>query len=109
MVPKVLTYLIKLNEKALNTNYLNSQKETSIKYKIMFKSHNSRTLSFWRALTAECIATFLYSLLVSLMAASSQDTEPATTQAFTGVVAGLAIATLSTIFLPVRKQNPHHF
>ena len=60
-------------------------------------------MSFWRALTAECIATFLYSLLVSLMAASSQDSGPGTGQAYTGVVAGLAVATLSTIFLPVRK------
>ena len=63
--------------------------------------HLIRTLSFWRALTAECIATFLYSLLVSLMAASSQDTGPGTSQTYCGVTAGLAISTLSTIFLPV--------
>lgn len=37
------------------------------------------------------------------MAASSQDSGPGTGQAYTGVVAGLAVATLSTIFLPVRK------
>ena len=37
------------------------------------------------------------------MAASSQDSDPGTGQAYTGVVAGLAVATLSTIFLPVRK------
>ena len=61
----------------------------------------SRTLSFWRALTAECIATFLYSLLVSLMAATSVDSGPGSTQAYCGVVAGLAIATLATIFMPV--------
>ena len=43
------------------------------------------------------------------MAASSQDAGPATTQEFTGVVTGLAVTTLSTIFLPVRKQIRHHF
>ena len=40
------------------------------------------------------------------MAATSQDSGPGTGQAYTGVVAGLAVATLSTIFLPVRKW-PH--
>ena len=60
-----------------------------------------RTLSFWRALTAECIATFLYSLLVSLMAATSQEAGAGTVQAYCGLVAGLAVATLSTIFMPV--------
>ena len=60
-----------------------------------------RTLSFWRALTAECIATFLYSLLVCLMRVSSADSHPGTSQAYCGLVAGLATATLATIFLPV--------
>ena len=60
-----------------------------------------RTLSFWRALTAECIATFLYSLLVCLMSVSSGDSHPGTSQAYCGLVAGLATATLATIFLPV--------
>ena len=60
-----------------------------------------RTLSFWRALTAECIATFLYSLLVCLMKVSSADSQAGTSQAYCGLVAGLATATLSTIFLPV--------
>ena len=39
------------------------------------------------------------------MAASSQDSGPGTGQAYTGVVAGLAVATLSTIFLPVREDD----
>ena len=60
-----------------------------------------RTLSFWRALTAECIATFLYSLLVCLMSVSSADSHPGTSQAYCGLVAGLAMAALTTVFLPV--------
>ena len=63
-----------------------------------------RTLSFWRALTAECISTFLYVLLVCCMhqtVSSTPDLHPSSGQAYCGMVAGLAIISLTTIFLPV--------
>jgi len=63
-----------------------------------------RTLNFWRALTAECISTFLYVLLISCISktiSSTPDLPQASTQVYCGLVAGLAIISLTTIFLPV--------
>ena len=70
-----------------------------------------RTLSFWRALTAECISTFLYVLLVCCIhetAATTPELHQSSAQAYCGIVAGLAIISLTTIFLPVSgaHSNP---
>jgi len=63
-----------------------------------------RTLSFWRALTAECISTFLYVLLVCCVhqtVSITPDLHISSGQAYCGIVSGLAIISLTTIFLPV--------
>ena len=63
-----------------------------------------RTLSFWRSIAAECISTFLYMLMTSCMSmtvSTSPDMSPATAQVYCSLVAGLAITSITTIFLPV--------
>merc|ERR1719219_3352778 len=71
-----------------------------------------RTLSFWRALSAECISSFFYVLLISCITKSSSSSSASKKgdstsldllhiQVYCGLSSGLAMITLSTIFLPV--------
>ena len=61
-----------------------------------------RTLEFWRAIIAECIATFFYvSMICSAHSATSDQDSAAAVQVFTAVGTGLAMATLHHAFAPV--------
>ena len=62
---------------------------------IMIHGIFCRTLEFWRAIIAECIATFFYvSMICSAHSATSDQDSAAAVQVFTAVGTGLAIATL---------------
>jgi hypothetical protein len=71
-----------------------------------------RTLEFWRAIIAECIATFFYVLMLSSVhqALNHPKDSIATVQLYSAVTAGLAAATLTHAFLQVCcmliLQNP---
>ena len=61
-----------------------------------------RTLEFWRAIIAECIATFFYVCMIcSVHATMKGDDSVADLQIYTAVATGLAMITLYHAFSPV--------
>ena len=61
-----------------------------------------RTLEFWRAIIAECIATFFYvSMICSVHSTMREVDSPADIQVYTAIGTGLAMFTLYTAFSPV--------
>ena len=63
-----------------------------------------RSIIFWRSLAAECISSLLYVLLISSIShatISDENISVSTGQVYCGLVTGLAIISLTTIFLPV--------
>jgi len=62
-----------------------------------------RTLEFWRAIIAECIATFFYVVMICSVHQSmdTQQDSLADVQIYTAIATGLAMITLAHAFLPV--------
>jgi len=62
-----------------------------------------RTLEFWRAIIAECIATFFYVVMICSVhhTMKSPQDSPADVQIYTAIATGLAMITLAHAFLPV--------
>ena len=59
-----------------------------------------RTLEFWRSIIAECIATFIYVLLVLNVTSAASEHTLLTNS---GLAAGLAMATVSFCFSKVNS------
>jgi len=62
-----------------------------------------RTLEFWRAIIAECIATFFYVVMICSVhhTMKAPQDSPADVQLYTAIATGLAMITLAHAFLPV--------
>ena len=67
-------------------------------YSMLAMQAEIRTLEFWRSIIAECIATFIYVLLVLNVTSASTQHELLTNS---GLAAGLAMATVSFCFSKV--------
>ena len=75
-------------------------------YSMLAMQMEIRTLEFWRSIIAECIATFIYVLLVLNVTSASTQHELLTNS---GLAAGLAMATVSFCFAKVRKYTLPQF